>query len=70
MKKSPSVPPEQSIGINLLWLDLANFRKEMIKVSGEWDGDTPVGEDKAHIAHEIAEKCGELMDLLKGLDEN
>ncbi len=44
--------------------ELQFLKREMEDIAGEWNGDEPVGEDKAMCAKEIAEKCDELRALL------
>jgi hypothetical protein len=49
---------------------LADLTKAAEEVSGQWNGDMPgLAEDRANVANEIIEKCAELTELLKSLEE-
>ena len=40
------------------------------EIAGEWNGDEPGSqEDRAHLANDIIEKCAELVEMIKGMEE-
>ena len=49
--------------------ELKKLIKECEEISGRWNGDdSSYAEDQAHIANDIIEKAGELIDLINELN--
>lgn len=48
---------------------LLELKKEMQFEAYKWNGDSLLGEDKAHIAEDIIEKVDELLELINEFNE-
>lgn len=52
-------------------MELANLKKKMEEIAGEWNGDEPgLKEDRAHAAHDILEAVKTIEENLLFLSEN
>ena len=47
---------------------LKQIKEEAEEIRGQWDGDTPKGEDEANIAGDIVEAVNNLEELLAELN--